>query len=192
MRPSHNTSPMIHDFENLIKDDLHNYLMTKGEVDDYFDTTLKRLIDAPDIEERWEPIAQSYLADGVREFAGYPTVSLGWMMYVGMAIAKLWDVDWAQYSALPDLYLFLREPRGYDAMDEYIREKVLHLAPKAYADTERLVGECASRTYNQLCHSGFEAGTKEAFQAYVACLHQLYLFGAAVQLHRMGYHMVKC
>ena len=26
---------------------------------------------------------------------------------------------------------------------------------------------------------------------YVACLHQLYLFGAAMQLKRMGYHMTK-
>ena len=182
---------MIPDFELQIKDDLHRYLMAKGEVDDYFDKILHRLIDAPDIEERWESIAESYMADGVREFAGYPTVSLGWMMYVGMAVAKLWDADWKQYAALPDLYLFLREPRGYDAMDEYIREKVLHLAPKAYADTEQLVGECASRTYSLLRHSGYEAGTKEAFRAYVACLHQLYLMGAAVQLHRMGYHMVK-
>ena len=31
----------------------------------------------------------------------------------------------------------------------------------------------------------------EAFNAYVACLHQLYLMGAAMQLKRMGYHMTK-
>ena len=31
----------------------------------------------------------------------------------------------------------------------------------------------------------------EAFNAYVSCLHQLYLFGAAMQLNRMGYHMTK-
>ena len=34
-------------------------------------------------------------------------------------------------------------------------------------------------------------GTKEAFLAYVACLHQLFLFGAAIQLKRMGYHMTR-
>ena len=28
-------------------------------------------------------------------------------------------------------------------------------------------------------------------KAYVSCLHQLYLFGAAMQLNRMGYHMTK-
>ena len=31
----------------------------------------------------------------------------------------------------------------------------------------------------------------EAFNGYVACLHQLYLFGAAMQLKRMDYHMTK-
>ena len=40
-------------------------------------------------------------------------------------------------------------------------------------------------------HQRLEPGTKEAFNAYVACLHHLYLFGAAMQLKRMGYHMTK-
>jgi hypothetical protein len=40
-------------------------------------------------------------------------------------------------------------------------------------------------------HQRIEPGTKEAFNAYVACLHQLYLMGAAMQLKRMGYHMTK-
>jgi len=53
------------------------------------------------------------------------------------------------------------------------------------------VGECASRVYNALRHQNIESGTKEAFNAYVSCLHQLYLFGAAMQLKRMGYNMIK-
>ena len=39
--------------------------------------------------------------------------------------------------------------------------------------------------------SKWEEIAKEAFDAYVSCLHQLYLFGAAMQLKRMGYHMTK-
>jgi len=42
-----------------------------------------------------------------------------------------------------------------------------------------------------LMHQRIEPGTKEAFNAYVSCLHQLYLMGAAMQLKRMGYHMTK-
>ena len=76
-------------------------------------------------------------------------------------------------------------------MDEYIREEVLLLSGNDYALMEKLAGECASRVYNALRHQNIEPGTKEAFDAYVSCLHQLYLFGAAMQLKRMGYHMTK-
>ena len=31
----------------------------------------------------------------------------------------------------------------------------------------------------------------QSFNGYVACLHQLYLMGAAMQLKRMGYHTTK-
>ena len=56
---------------------------------------------------------------------------------------------------------------------------------------EKVTGECASRVYNALMHQRLEPGTKEAFNSYVACLHQLYLMGVAMQLKRMGYHMTK-
>ena len=86
--------------------------------------------------------------------------------------------------------MLLRE-RGYDAMDEYIREEVLQLQGVDYTILEKVTGECASRVYNTLMHQRLEPGTKEAFNGYVACLHQLYLMGAAMQLKRMGYHMTK-
>ena len=76
-------------------------------------------------------------------------------------------------------------------MDEYIREEVLLLKGDDYTATDKLVGECASRVHNALMHQQIEPGTKEAFYAYVTCLHQLYLFGIAIQLNRMGYHMTK-
>ena len=44
---------------------------------------------------------------------------------------------------------------------------------------------------HQDLHQQIEPSTKEAFNAYVSCLHQLYLMGAAVQLRRMGYHMTR-
>ena len=38
-----------------------------------------------------------------------------------------------------------------------------------------------------LSHSQLEPGTAEAFRGYISCLHQLYLAGMCVQLHRLGY-----
>jgi phosphoserine phosphatase len=111
------------------------------------------------------------------------------MMYIGMAVAKMWDTDWELYSKVEDLYVYMRDKRGYDSMDEYIRQDVLLLEGADYTALEKTVGECAQRVYNALMHQGLEPGTREAFDAYVACLHQLYLMGAAMQLRRLGYHM---
>ena len=174
----------MENFEEQLRNDLHQFLQTLQEVDE-------RLPECPDVEEKWEAIAKAYIPDGIREFTDYPSVSLGWMMYIGMAVAKMWDVEWDIYSKIEDLYAYMRDKRGYDAMDEYIREEVLLLEGEAYGALEKLVGECASRIYNALRRQNIEPGTKEAFNGYVACLHQLYLFGAAIQLKRMGYRMTK-
>ena len=199
----------MNEFEDKLHKDLHQFLLSMNEID-------ARMPECPDVEEKWESIAKAYIPDGIREFQEFPSASLGWMMYIGMAVAKLWDTEWEVmeqreqsdacidsaesqqnstggqiYSNLDNLYVYLRDKRGYDSMDEYIREEVLQLTGVDYTALEKLVGECASRVYNALMHQRIEPGTKEAFNAYVSCLHQLYLMGVAMQLKRMGYHMTK-
>ena len=142
-------------FEEQIHSDLQQYLLGVNEIDE-------RLPECPDVEGKWEAIANAYIPDGVREFQNYPLASLGWMMYIGMAVAQMWDDDWQYYAAKEDLYLYLRDKRGYDAMDEYIRRDVLKLKGKDFAATEELVSECASRVHNTLMHQDIEPGTKEA------------------------------
>ena len=171
-------------FEEQLHQDLHQFLLSMKEVDE-------RLPECPDVEGKWEPIAKAYIPDGIREFNAFPAAAFGWMMYIGMAVAQFWDTDWNTYSKMDDLYAYMKDKRGYDSMDEYIREEVLSLSGVDYMVLEKLVGECASRVYNALRHQSIEPGTKEAFNAFVACLHQLYLYGAAMQLKRMGYHMAK-
>ncbi len=175
---------MIANFEEQLHQDLHQFLQSMKEID-------VRLPECPDVEEKWEQIAKAYIPDGIREFNDFPSASLGWMMYIGMAVAKFWDAEWEIYSKIEDLYDYMRDKRGYDSMDEYIREDVLLLRGVDYTVLEKLVGECAFRVYNALRHQNIEPGTKEAFNAYVSCLHQLYLFGVAMQLNRMGYYMKK-
>ena len=74
-------------FEDIIRQDLHQFLLSMKEVEE-------RLPECPDVEEKWEAIAKAYIPDGIKEFNDYPTASLGWMMYIGMAVAKFWDVEW--------------------------------------------------------------------------------------------------
>lgn len=174
----------LDNYEITIYKAIHEFLLSKGEVD-------KMKPDAPDIEDMWERICQSYMTDGVREFNGYPTVSIGWMMFIGMAVAQLWDEDWEKYSKEKDLYFMLREVRGFDCLDEYICEDVLKLNPDEAKTLTKLVGDVAVLAHRALLHEGFEPGTPMAFHAYIRTIHQMYLSGAAVQLKRMGYHMSK-
>ena len=169
-------------FENQLHNDLHRFLVSMKEVDE-------RLPACPDVEEKWEEIAKAYIPDGIREFNDFPSASLGWMMYIGMAVAKLWDDEWEIYSQIEDLYVYMRDKRGYDNLDEYISEDVLMVRGEEQERLAQMVDECATRVNYALMREQIEPGTKEAFDAYVTCLRQLYLFGMAVQLKRMGYHM---
>lgn len=170
--------------EENIREMLQDYLKLQGEMDDITPET-------PDIEDLWQKIGEAYLPDGIREYNAYPIVSLGWMMYTGMAIAQFWHKDWQKYSTMDNIYETMRDKRGFDLMDEHIREDILGLQGEAFASTERLVQECALRTQNILQHSDCEPGTKDAFMAYISAIHQMYLMGAAIQFHRMGYVMEK-
>lgn len=173
------------DIESVFRDDLHRYLLSVNMVDEI-------LPEAPDLEQRWTEIARSYMSDGIREYnTGYPSVSLGWMMFIGMAMAKYWDVEWETYSKLPDIYIYIRDRIDFDHIDDYILDQVLLLQPEERLKVNDVVAESASRTYSQLCHMSLEHGTAEAYHAYVAALHQMYLMGIAVELKRLGYHMTK-
>ena len=98
-------------FEQELHKDLHQFLLSMKEVDE-------RLPECPDVEEKWEQIAKAYIPDGIKEFNDFPSASLGWMMYIGMAVAKFWDTEWGIYSKIDDLYAYMRDKRGYDSMDE--------------------------------------------------------------------------
>lgn len=170
-------------FEDKLRDALQHLLRQAGELDERMPETI-------DIDEKWESIALAYLPDGVREFKQYPDASLGWMMYVGMAVARFWDDDWHIYGQVDNLYTYMRDKSGYDLLDEYVRGEVLQLRQPQYDQTEQLVQSCAELAHTLLMHAGFEPGTETAFRGYTACLRQLYSLGAAVQLKRMGYRMV--
>ena len=175
---------MSEDFAATLLTDLHRYLIDRKAVDE-------RLPECPDVEAKWPAIAEAYLPDGAREFATYPVASLGWMMFIGMAVAKYWDVDWEVYGQVEDLYTRMRDKRGYDNLDEYILDEVLHLHGDDAEAMQTLVGDCAERAKCALFAQDIEPGTVDAFKGYVACLQCMYQMGMAVQLNAMGYHMTK-
>lgn len=173
--------------EREIKEDLRRYLTGEKRLDEM-------LPECPDLEELWPAVRDAYMPDGVREFPEYPVVSLGWIMFVGMGMAKYWDDDWEKYSKVggAELYFSMRDARGYDNLDDYVLQDVLGLDEKEAEATSKIVGECAARTYHLLTGSAhLEAGTTEAAAAYIDALHQLYLMGIYTELNAMGYHLTK-
>lgn len=173
---------IVAEFEGRVKQDLTSFLQRKEEID-------KHVPECPDVEEKWTAVGRAYLPDGVREYKDYPVVSLGWIMFMGMAIAKYWDTDWGKYAERTDLYEEIRDRNGYDNLDETVVKDVLGLEGEQAEKLTSLAAECAARVDGLLVHERLEPGTEAAFGCYVAALHQLYLAGMAVELKRLGYHM---
>ena len=46
-----------------------------------------QLLETPDFEAVWPEVCTPYLGDAVPEIAKYPTVAIGWMGSVGLAVA---------------------------------------------------------------------------------------------------------
>ncbi len=135
-------------FEEIFKRDLHQYLCSINRVDEH----LPKLRIWKNSGKDWRKL----FADAMKEFTKYPTVSLGWIMFVGMAMAKYWDVDWELYSKVENHYEYLKNSIDFDHMDDYICEKILLLDEESHQNMNRVVAECASRTLNQLAHMGIE------------------------------------
>lgn len=158
------------------------------------------LLPSEDLDNKWQDIAQPYLGDAVKEIASYPTVALGWMMYMGMAVAHYWDMDWDLYGKMENLYGYVRDKRGFDCMDEYIREKVLGLSPEAksadgktqneYDALEELVRMLSTISLTHIRREQIEPQSPMAFRVYVRTIHALYVIGASVELYRLGYKMI--
>lgn len=177
---------MVKEIEKHIEEDLYNFLRSQDAVDE-------KLPECPDVEELWPSVEEAYIPDGVREFPEYPVVSLGWVMFVGMAFSKYWDDDWTAYSGVAGskLYEDLRDVEGYDNLDDTVLYKVLGLDEKEAERVSLLVAECAQRTLHTLQTCGAEPGTRDAALLYVYSLRQLYLFGMRMELNALGYHMTK-
>ena len=169
-------------FETTLCNFLDRYLVDRDCID-------MHKPECPDVADKMVGILNSFIHDAVKEYNSYPLATLSWMMYTGMALAKYWDLEWDVYSKVDDLYVYLRDKRGYDAMDDYIMDEVLCLKGEDKIKLQNLVMNCASGANDMLIHSGVESGTREAFELFVSCLRQMYMYGIYIELKSLGYHM---
>ncbi|MBQ0016691.1 MAG: hypothetical protein KBT04_06875 [Bacteroidales bacterium] len=148
-----------------------------------------QLLVSDDFYDQWNRISESYIADSVKEFSNYPSAALGWAMYLGMAVAKYWDLDWDFYSKIPNLYEFIRDKRGYDYLDEEVRDTVLGLKNEDFHMMEQLVQTCSEYTLSLIRHQHVEPRTAMAFYTYSSSVKVLFVVGASLQMRRMGYDL---
>ena len=82
----------------------------------------RQLYDIEELMDKWHESAPQYMADVVPEFARYPMVAIGWACYYGIGAAVYWDACWDKVKDSPDLYAEIRDKRGFDYMDNYVKK----------------------------------------------------------------------
>ena len=149
------------------------------------------LLRSEDIDQKWKELAPEYIADGVKEIATYPTVSIAWAGYIGMAVACWWNRDWKRLKDQP--YSVLLGPNGFDDMDDHILKDILGLLPegKQAQQITAVMQSCAQTAVTFIRQEQIEPQSKRAFYVYARAVQVMFSIGAAVELCRLGYEMKK-
>ncbi|MBE6297817.1 MAG: hypothetical protein E7088_04895 [Bacteroidales bacterium] len=145
------------------------------------------LLATEDINARWQAFAPEYMADAVPNIASYPTVAIAWAGYVGIAVAHLWDSDWAAHSK--DEYKSLYGPAGFDDMDENIVQNVLgfHLESREAKSIEQMMRRLGETALTLIRRENIEPQSPMAFHIYARVVKVMFRIGAAIELKRLGY-----
>lgn len=146
-----------------------------------------QLLETPDINDTWAKVYQSYLADAVGEIANYPTVALGWAMYLGMAVAHYWDDDWSIYGNVPNLYEYIRDKRGFDYLDEVVSGDILMLKGDECKQKQSVVLACAELTLSHIRAEHIEPQSPRAYYVFARSVSVLFRLGASIELKSLGY-----
>lgn len=150
-----------------------------------------KLLETPDIEDYWNKIQAEYVADAVPQIASYPTVSVAWAAYLGMAVAQCWDADWDSFKDTPYKQWYGSE--GFDNMDDHIVQDIL-MMPLATEDAQKLIKliqSLAQETVSAIRHEQIEPQSPMAYYAFVRACRVMFIIGEAIHLHSMGYKFEK-
>jgi len=149
------------------------------------------LLSTDDIDDQWKVLAPEYMADAVPQIAQYPTVSVAWAGYLGLAIAQGWDTNWemCKNCGYKDFY----GSRGFDDMDENVLFTVLCLAPESEdaRKIEDMMRRCGEKAVSLIRHEQIDPQTAMAFHVFARTCRTMYRIGAAIELRRLGYKFEK-
>lgn len=145
------------------------------------------LLATDDISDHWDTLAPEYVADAVGQIADYPTVSIAWAGYLGLAVAHGWDKNWQECLKTP--YKAYYGEQGFDDMDEHIVQHVLGLSldSKEAKALEGVIRSCAQTAVTLIRREQIEPQSPMAFHVFARAIKVMYRVGAALELKRLGY-----
>lgn len=149
------------------------------------------LLATDDIDEQWNILAPEYMGDAVPQIAQYPTVSVAWAAYLGMAVAYGWDADWETYLKMP--YQGYYGDQGFDDMDEHIVRDLLRipLDSKTAQELEETIRQCGEKAVDLIRFEQIPPQSEMAFHVFARACKAMFRIGTAMQLKRMGYNFEK-
>lgn len=150
-----------------------------------------KLLATDDIDDYWQVLAPEYIADAVEQVQEYPTVSVAWAAYLGIAVAFGWDIDWNTISKAK--YKDFYGEQGFDDMDEHLIRDVVgvSLDSEEAKNLEEMIRRCAQKAIDLIRHEQIEPQSPVAFHVFTRVCRVMYRTGAAIQLKRMGYKFEK-
>ena len=145
------------------------------------------LLATDDISDHWDTLAPEYVADAVGQIADYPTVSIAWAGYLGLAVAHGWDKNWQECLKTP--YKAYYGEQGFDDMDEHLVQHVLGLSleSKEAKALEGVIRSCAQTAVTLIRREQIEPQSPMAFHVFARAIKVMYRVGAALELKRLGY-----
>ncbi|HPW72155.1 MAG TPA: hypothetical protein PK026_10340 [Bacteroides graminisolvens] len=150
-----------------------------------------KLLATDDIDNQWNVLAPEYIADAVGQINEYPTVSVAWAAYLGLAIAYGWDTDWNFISKAA--YQSFYGEQGFDDMDEHIVRDLLGipLDSEEAQNLEGMIRRSAQTAVALIRSEQIEPQSPMAFYVFARAVKVLFRIGAAIELKRLGYKFEK-
>ena len=174
----------LQNFESKLAEQLTKYLSERKLLGGY-------TFEVEELAEQWRRCAPEYMADAVPQIADYPLAAIAWAAYFGAGAAVLWDKQ--SIAADENLYIRLRDARGFDEMDEYVAYLMLDNGIKQ-ADIDKVedaLRSAAQSAETAIRKENIEPQSVLAFHIFACVVKVFFVLGLSVALHLMGYKYEK-
>lgn len=174
----------LQNFEKALSEQLIKMLSNKNLLGGY-------TFEVEELGQMWHKCAPDYMADAVPQIADYPLAAIAWAAYFGAGAAVMWDKQ--KIADDENLYLRLRDARGFDEMDEYVAYLMLDNGIKQ-PDIDRVedaLRSAAMAAETAIRKEGIEPQSVMAFHIFARVVKIFFVLGLSVALHLMGYKYEK-